>query len=131
VKYLVDTGVWLWALDSFELLRGDVRRLFEDGQDEIYLSPVTTWEISIKMQLGKLKFPGPPVTRVPEFMATQGLRTLPVTHAHAAKVYDLPRLHKDPFDRLLIAQALVEHMTVVSSDRMFKQYAVPLLWAGR
>jgi len=131
LRYLVDTGVWLWALDPYERLRPVVRQAFEDDEAELYLSPVTTWEISIKTRLGKLNFPGPPDRTVPEFMAAQRLLPLPITHRHATKVYDLPSLHNDPFDRMLIAQALVEGLTLISSDEMFKRYSVPLLWAGR
>ena len=130
MRYLIDTGVWLWALDRYERLRPRVRRAFEDDDAELYLSPVSTWEISIKMRLGKLNFPGPLDRKVPEFMAEQRLQGLPITHKHAAKVYDLPAHHSDPFDRMLIAQALVEELTLISSDRMFKKYSVPLLWAG-
>jgi PIN domain nuclease of toxin-antitoxin system len=129
--YLIDTVVWMWVLDSYERLRPAVRRVFEDGEDDVFLSPVTTWEISIKMRLGKLNFPGPPDRKVLEFMAEQRLQSLPITHIHAAKVYDLPTHHGDPFDRMLIAQALVEELTLISSDEMFKKYSVPLLWAGR
>jgi PIN domain nuclease of toxin-antitoxin system len=131
LKYLIDTVVWMWVLDSYERLRPAVRRVFEDGEDDVFLSPVTTWEISIKMRLGKLNFPGPPDRKVLEFMAEQRLQALPITHKHAAKVYDLPAHHSDPFDRMLIAQALVEEFTLISSDEMFKKYSVPLLWAGR
>jgi PIN domain nuclease of toxin-antitoxin system len=131
LKYLIDTVVWMWVLDSYERVRPAVRRVFEDGEDDVFLSPVTTWEISIKMRQGKLNFPGPPDRKVPEFIAEQRLQALPITHKHAAKVYDLPTHHNDPFDRMLIAQALVEELTLISSDEMFKKYSVPLLWAGR
>ena len=131
MKYLIDTGVWLWALDPYERLRPEVRRVLEAIDDDIFLSPVTTWEISVKLRLGKLNFPGPLDRTVPEFMAQQRLLPLPITHKHAAKVYDLPPHHNDPFDRMLIAQALTEELTLISSDAMFKRYSVPLLWAGR
>ena len=95
MKYLVDTVVWLWSLDSVERLGSEGREILENGQEEIYLSAASAWELSIKMRLGKLNFPGPPAHYVPKFMAKQGLRPLPVTHSHAVKVYDLPPHHHD------------------------------------
>ena len=130
MKYLLDTVVWLWSLNSPERINDEGRRVLERGEEEIYLSAVTPWEISIKMRLGKLDFPGPPARHVPQFMARQSLRPLSVTHRHAARVYDLPAHHGDPFDRMLIAQALVEDMVILTSDRSFRKYPAPLLWCG-
>jgi PIN domain nuclease of toxin-antitoxin system len=131
MKYLLDTNVWLWSLDSPELIGDEGRQILERGEEEIYLSAVTSWEISIKMRLGKLDFPGPPAKHVAQFMVKQGLRPLSINHSHAARLYDLPAHHGDPFDRMLIAQALVEDMAILTSDRSFKRYSAPLLWCGR
>lgn len=123
--------VWIWALDAYDRLNPRACRMLEEGEEEVYLSPVTTLEISIKTQIGRLEFPAPPARSIPAFMARQGIRPLLITHVHAAKVYELPLLHKDPFDRLLIAQALAEEMTILTADRLFRKYDVPILWAGR
>ena len=131
MKYLLDTAVWLWSLKSPELIGVEGVQILELGQEEVYLSAVTCWEISIKMRLGKLDFPGPPAQYVPRFMAKQGLHPLSITHSHAAKVYDLPAYHGDPFDQMLIAQALIEDMVILTSDRSFKKYPAKLLWCGR
>jgi PIN domain nuclease of toxin-antitoxin system len=131
VKYLLDTAVWLWSTNEVNRIGDAGRDIIADGRQEIYLSAATAWELSIKMRLGKLQFPAPPSTSVPAFMAKQGLRPLTITHAHAVKVYDLPLHHSDPFDRLIIAQALVEEMTILTSDRMFKKYSVDLVWCGK
>ena len=131
MKYLLDTAVWLWSLKSPELIGEQGREILADGQEEIYLSAITSWEISIKMRLGRLNFDAPPPQHVPRFMAKQNLRSLSVTHSHAAKVYDLPIYHSDPFDRMLIAQALVEDMVILTSDRSFRKYPAELLWCGR
>lgn len=131
MKYLLDTGVWLWSIDSVERISRIGREILESGQEEIYFSAVTSWEVSIKMRLGKVQLPAPPVQCIPAFMAKQGLRPLSVTHIHAVKVYDLPLHHHDPFDRLLIAQAIAEDMTVLTADRVFQLYPVQVLWAGR
>jgi PIN domain nuclease of toxin-antitoxin system len=131
MKYLLDTVVWLWSLDPVNRLNSTGREIIENGEEEIYLSAATTWEISIKMRLGKLSFPAPPSQTVPAFLAKQGLSSIAVTHTHAARVYDLPFFHADPFDRLLIAQALVEGMTILTSDRAFAKYPVDVVWCGK
>lgn len=131
MKYLLDTGVWMWALDPFERLGSSAREILANGKEEIFVSAATTWELSIKMALGKLRFPAPPAQSIQRFMTEQNLKPLPITHAHAAKVYELPLHHADPFDRLLIAQALVEDLTILTGDRQFRRYDVPLVWCGR
>jgi PIN domain nuclease of toxin-antitoxin system len=131
VSYLLDTGVWLWALDSPEQLRPEIVAILSDGTEEIFLSAATTWELSIKVALGKLKFPVPIRRSVPRFMREQDLKPLSVTHGHAARVYDLPLHHRDPFDRLLVAQALVEKLTLLTADREIRKYDVPVVWCGR
>jgi PIN domain nuclease of toxin-antitoxin system len=131
VKYLLDTVIWLWSVDSVEKLNSACRAIFENGREEIYLSAATAWEVSIKARSGKLNLPGPPAECVPAFMAKQGLRPLPVTHLHAVKVYDLPPHHQDPFDRVIIAQAMVEGFTVMTSDRIFGKYAVDVFWSNK
>jgi PIN domain nuclease of toxin-antitoxin system len=89
------------------------------------------WDLSIKARLGKLTLPGVPSDCIPAFMAKQRLLPLPVTHLHAVKVYDLAPHHEDPFDRLIIAQAIEEEMTILTSDRFFGKYPVQVLWCGR
>jgi len=131
MKYLLDTGVWLWSMRSPERIGHEGLRILEHGEEEVYLSSVTCWEISIKMRLGKLEFPGPPAQHVPQFMAKQSLRPLSITHSHAAKVYDLAPHHADPFDRMLVAQALVEDMMILTSDRLLKKYPAKLLWCEK
>ncbi|MGH9502713.1 MAG: type II toxin-antitoxin system VapC family toxin [Terriglobales bacterium] len=131
MKYLLDTVAWLWSVYLVERLGAEARDILENGREEIYLSAATAWEVSIKMRLGKLNFPGTPAQIVPVYMAKQGLLPVPVTHLHAVKVYDLPSHHSDPFDRLIIAQAMVEEMTVLTSDRIFEKYPVDVVWCGK
>jgi len=131
VKYLLDTVAWLWSVVTPERLNDEARGILENGREEIYLSAATVWELSIKMRLGKLNFPGPPSHIVPAYMAKQGLRPVPVTHLHAAKIYDLPPHHSDPFDRMIIAQAIVEEMTILTSDRAFEKYPIEVVWCGK
>jgi PIN domain nuclease of toxin-antitoxin system len=131
VKYLLDTVIWLWSIDSIKKINKRCLDILENGREEIYFSAATAWEVSIKARLGKLHLPGLPAQCVPAFMARQGLRALPITHLHAVGVYDLPLHHQDPFDRLIIAQAIAEEMTVLTADRAFGKYPVDVLWCGK
>ena len=131
MKYLLDSMIWLWSIYAIDRMNDSCRKILEDGREEVYFSAATAWELSIKARLGKLHLPGPPGHCIPAFMAKQGLRPLPVTHLHAVKVYDLPLHHDDPFDRLIIAQAVMEGMTVLTSDKAFRKYSVDVLWSGR
>jgi PIN domain nuclease of toxin-antitoxin system len=130
VKYLLDTGIWLWSIGNVERIAPKGREVLTNGQEEIYLSAASSWEISIKAGLGKLHLPAPPAQCIPSFMARQNLLSLPVTHAHAVKVYDLPPHHRDPFDRLILAQSIVEEMTILTADKAFTKYPVETLWCG-
>jgi len=131
VKYLLDTVVWLWSISAVERLNPASRELLHNGQSEIYFSAAISWEVSIKARLGKLQLPAPPADCIPAFLARQGLRPLPITFLHTVRVYDLPLYHHDPFDRLLIAQAICESMIVLSADRNFEKYPVNLFWCGK
>jgi PIN domain nuclease of toxin-antitoxin system len=131
VTYLLDTGVWLWSVGEPSRISHKARDVMADVSNDVYLSAVTSWEIAIKTASGKLQLPEPPDLYVPRRMASQGFRPLAVSHQHALEVFSLPAHHRDPFDRLLIAQAKVEDMTLISADRMFDRYPVQLLWAGK
>ena len=131
MTYLLDTGVWLWSLGEPGRISHKVRDVIADRSHDVFLSAVTSWEVAIKAASGKLHLPEPPDLYVPQRMASQGLRPLAVSHQHALAVFTLPAHHRDPFDRLLIAQAKVEDMTLITADRRFQQYPVQLLWAAR
>src|SRR5205807_8758500 len=106
-------------------------QILGSGEQEIYLSAASSWEVAIKIQSGKFHLPEPPGRYVPKRLAEQGIRQLSVTHSHALKVYDLPLHHHDPFDRLIIAQALAEEMAILTSDRVFSKYPVDVVWCGK
>jgi PIN domain nuclease of toxin-antitoxin system len=131
MKYLLDTGVWLWSLWDPDRLSRRSRAVLADFGHEIFLSAVTSWEVAIKSRAGKLHLPEAPGTYVPRRMADQGLRPLPVSHRHALAVFGLPDHHQDPFDRLLIAQSNLEDMILITADRLIEKYPVQILWAGR
>ena len=123
--------MWLWTLSEPERIGHEARRLIAEGREELYLSAASSWEISIKSALGKLRLPESPSIFVPKRLAAEGVRPLAITHMHALRVADLPLHHTDPFDRLLIAQAQTEEMAILTADRAFKQYRVQVLWCGR
>lgn len=131
MKYLLDSGVWLWSIDEVERISKRGLEILNNSQQEIYFSAASVWELTIKASLKKLNLPGPPATCIPAFTAKQGLRPLTVNQIHALKVYDLAGHHRDPFDRILIAQAIIEDMTILTADRQFAKYPVDILWCGK
>src|ERR1700722_4382408 len=130
MKYLLDTMVWLWSVGPTEKIGRAGLEILSRGSEEIYLSAVSSWEIAIKAKLGKFKLPEEPGSYVRSRQAVQGIRSLSVTQDHSLKVYDLPLHHSDPFDRLIIAQALIEGMVILTSDRAFQKYPVEVVWCG-
>jgi PIN domain nuclease of toxin-antitoxin system len=131
MKYLLDTMIWLWSVGDTDRIGKTGLAILRNGGEEIYLSAVSSWEISIKSKLGKFELPEPPGPYVRTRIATQGIRSLSITQEHTLSVYDLPLHHQDPFDRLLIAQAIAEEMTVLTSDRVFGKYPLDILWCGK
>jgi PIN domain nuclease of toxin-antitoxin system len=131
MKYLLDTMVWLWSVGSVENIGDAGLQILEDGGLDVCLSVVSSWEIAIKTRLGKYKLPQSPDRYLPKKLAQQGIRPLQVTLEHSLKVASLPLHHHDPFDRLLIAQAIVEKMVILTSDRVFAKYPVEVLWCGK
>jgi PIN domain nuclease of toxin-antitoxin system len=131
LNYLLDTGVWLWSLWAPERISDKALAEIRDPSNEVFLSAVTAWEIAIKAASGKLRLPEAPGAYVPRRMADQGLRPLPILHSHALAVFDLPDHHRDPFDRLLIAQTKLEGLVLVTADRIVEKYPVDVLRAGR
>lgn len=130
MRYLLDTSVWLRSLIAPERINERARQILANGGEELYLSAASSWEISIKSALRRLHLPQPPAIYIPERLTALGVQPLSITHTHALAVSELPAHHKDPFDRLLIAQARVEDMVILTADRAFEPYKVRLLWAG-
>lgn len=129
MNFIVDTHAWLWSLASPERLSAEARALLSSSGNVVYLSAASAWELAIKAALGKIDLPEPVEAFVPARMARQGITALPITHAHALRVSTLPPHHRDPFDRLLIAQALVERLPIVTADAAFDRYDVEVIRA--
>jgi PIN domain nuclease of toxin-antitoxin system len=129
VKFLVDTHCWLWLQASPERLSPELLSQLENPGSDLLLSAASSWEIAIKYALGKLPLPEPPSRYVPRRMTASGTRGLAVEHAHTLRVAELPAHHRDPFDRLLIAQAQIEKLVLVTADRQFEHYDVKIRFA--
>lgn len=129
MRLLLDTHAWLWLQRAPERL-GTALPALEDPDNELLFSAASSWEIAIKYSIGKLALPEPPVTYVPERIASSGVVPLAIQHSHALAVAALPVHHSDPFDRILIVQAIAEGARLVTSDEAFRPYDVDLLWSG-
>jgi len=130
MKLLLDTHCWLWWITTPEELSPRVQALIKDGGNEVFLSAASSWEIVIKYAIGKLLLPEAPDRFVPPRLARDAIVPLPVNHTHALHVASLPLHHRDPFDRLLISQANIEHLPIVTVDRQFQPYDVELIWGN-
>lgn len=130
MRILLDTHAWLWLQTAPERLPERSLELVSDPDNEVYFSAASSWEIAIKHALGKLPLPEPPGEYVPNRMAASGTSPLPVEHRHALHVATLPRHHRDPFDRLLVAQAQLEGLALLTADSAFKPYGVELIPAS-
>jgi len=122
VILLLDTHVFLWCREANPRLKGPARQSISSAE-LVYLSAASAWEVAIKVGLGKLTIPGPLEPAVEE----SGFEKMPITFAHAAAVTELPPHHGDPFDRMLIAQAQVEGIAVVTHEPRFEAYGVPVI----
>jgi PIN domain nuclease of toxin-antitoxin system len=127
MRVLLDTQVWLWMLTAPERLSTQSRSLVISADNELVLSAASAWEIAIKHGLGKLQLPELPNEYIPRLMARTGVTPLPVHHRHALRVASLPLHHRDPFDRLLVAQAQLEELPILTADRHFRLYDVEAL----
>jgi PIN domain nuclease of toxin-antitoxin system len=128
MKLLLDTHAFLWFIIGNPSLSRNARESIEDQAHEKFLSAASVWEIAIKTSIGKLSLSAPLDVLIPEQLSLNGFRPLNINTAHAAAVASLPLRHRDPFDRLLIAQAIAEHMEIVSSDSAFDAYGITRLW---
>jgi len=125
MRLLVDTNALLWTLIQPDRLVDEARTALTDPANDVVFSVVSAWEIAIKQAAGKLDAPDD----LPEALGQQGFVPLSVTLPHAILAGRLPRHHADPFDRMIVAQAVLEDFTVVTRDREFQSYGVPLLAA--
>ena len=129
MKLLLDTHIFLWLPTEPERL-GEHLSVVEDPHTELLLSAVSSWEIAIKHALARLPLPEPPQRYVPSLIRTIGAVALPIEHSHALAVAALELLHHDPFDRLLVAQARLLDVPILTADAAVAQYPVRTLLVG-
>lgn len=128
---LLDTHVWLWMNGAVERLSQSARELLAEGEQELYLSAASTWEIAIKHAAGKLELPQAPDRYIPATLAENDVKPLAIHQAHTWRAAALPFHHRDPFDRMLVAQAQAEGLRLMTADDQLEPYEVPLLRADR
>jgi PIN domain nuclease of toxin-antitoxin system len=128
LKLLLDTHAVLWVLANDRRLSQTARELVEDEDHSCFLSAASVWEIAIKRSVGKLDAPVGFPAEFHEEMTRRGIASIPIYDTHAAVVADLPLHHRDPFDRLLVAQAQAEGMSILSKDEILRAYDVTVLW---
>ncbi len=128
MRYLLDTHAFLWWITDDGRLSRDARELIKDRRNTLYLSAASGWEIAIKARLGRLQLAEDPEKVIPEQMSINAIEALPVQIGHALRVYGLPQHHKDPFDRLLVAQSQMEDLPIISADPQLARYDVEVVW---
>jgi PIN domain nuclease of toxin-antitoxin system len=127
MKYLLDTHVFVWWDMDASQLSPSVDRILRDGTHTLLLSTTSLWEIQIKLQLGKLQL-GAPLPVIIEQQIKNGFMLLPIVSQHVLELDKLPLHHRDPFDRMLIAQARFEQAILLTNDHLVRQYQVSVLW---
>lgn len=128
VSYLLDTHTILWWLFDDPKLSAKAKKIISAPSHHIFVSSVSAWEISIKHRLGKLPEIGDIIEKFTHYIRKERFEMLPITVEHGLLAGSLSGEHKDPFDRMLIAQAKTEHFTIITTDQVFKKFDVPVVW---
>ena len=128
MRYLLDTHAFLWWIVDDPRLSAPAAAIIRDPGNEIWFSAASAWEIAIKARLGRITFEDDPVEFIPQQVAAGGFRDLPIRSDHALHASRLAPLHRDPFDRILAAQALVEKMALLTADQRMPRYGVQVVW---
>ena len=128
MSLLLDTVTFLWQIGDSPRLSDTVRAAFRDATREIFLSAASSWEITVKHHLGKLPLPRRPEDFVPEMRERLSVQSLAIDEGSTLQVTKLPDLHRDPFDRILVCQAIQHGLTIATPDQRLRQYPVRCLW---
>ncbi len=128
MRILLDTCTFLWLITDDEALSTSARELFQDPVNDVYLSTVSVWEMAVKWSIGKLRLPRSPERFIPNQREEHGIATLPIEEGAVLYLHKLSRLHRDPFDRMLVCQALHHQLTLLTPDPLITQYAVRTIW---
>lgn len=125
MKYIIDTYILLYWLDDPNQITLEVRNLLESSDNKVYFSMASVWEMMIKKSIGKLNFPA----NLKEMLSTEDIEILSIEFEHLEQIQNLAWHHKDPFDRLIIAQAKYENLKIITNDQVFKNYTEQIFWA--
>jgi PIN domain nuclease of toxin-antitoxin system len=128
MKVLLDTHTFLWWIANDPQLSPSAKQIMEDANTEPLLSAVSGWEIAIKSRLGKLKLPADLQGFIAEQLRVNAIQVLPIQMSHALHVFTLPDHHRDPFDRMLVAQSQLEQLPILTCDPQIARYAVIVMW---
>ena len=128
MRILLDTCTFIWLATESDRVSSTAKKLFEDPDNDVFLSIASCWEVGVKHAAGRLKLPEPSWKLVPAFRLRYGIDALPLEEEAALYVARLPKLHADPFDRMLICQSVVHGMPILTPDELIAQYAVRTLW---
>jgi PIN domain nuclease of toxin-antitoxin system len=128
MRVLLDTHAFLWWNMDDDQLSEHAREIIADGNNAVFLSAASAWEIAIKAAKGKLILPESPAQYVTSRLSQHHFLSLPIEVRHALRVYELPRYHDDPFDRLLVAQCQIEQLPMLTTDGEMKKYEIETLW---
>jgi PIN domain nuclease of toxin-antitoxin system len=128
MRALLDTHTFLWWVHNDPRLSDQVREIIGDGSNTLYLSAASGWEIAIKAQLGKLQFSSSLDQFIAEQLTLNGIDTLPIALRHVLHVATLPPHHRDPFDRILVAQCQLEQLPMLTADAQITKYAIQTIW---
>ncbi len=129
MKALLDTHTFLWWITDQPRLPQGIRKIIENGENDLLVSAASGWEIMIKFQLGRLILPEEPEAYLMDQIQKNAFQTLPIRMQHSLHIRRLPPLHKDPFDRMLIAQAHFESIPILTSDNIIARYPVEVVWS--
>jgi len=128
MRVLLDTHVFLWWITDDAKLPDSIRNFISDGNNELFFSAASCWEIAIKSNLGRISLSHKIESFLPEQMVLNAVQGLPIQISHALYVINLPDHHRDPFDRIIVAQAQLEKMAIITSDPLVTKYDVDVIW---
>ena len=128
MRALIDTSSFLWFIGGSERLSSNAREFMEDFDNELFMSIASLWEIAIKVSINKLDLAEPFDTFIPEKIEENEINILQISISHLSEMMSLPFHHRDPFDRLIIAQSIVEELPVIGCDGFFQSYDIDMIW---
>lgn len=128
MRLLLDTCTFLWIVIDSPELSHRAKEVFQNIENEVFLSSVSTWEIAVKYTLGKLPLPESPEKYIPRLRKSHGIDSLPLDEESSLQLTKLPHLHRDPFDRMLICQSIIGGMAILTPDPSISQYPVHCIW---